>query len=83
VIRQGALNAAPSTFRDPKGSPHSGKRVKEDSINRSPTGRPALPGTIFDGEIRGPWSRYANVWRVAFRPISSRFLEDGDRYFFR
>jgi hypothetical protein len=37
--------------------------------------------SVFDGEIFGPWSRYAHVWRVLFRPPSSRFLTDGREYF--
>ena len=37
---------------------------------------------VFDGEIPGPWTKYADVWRVACRMPSRRFLTDQDDYFF-
>lgn len=37
---------------------------------------------LADTEIRGPWSRYARVWRFAFQPPSPRFLAEDERYFF-
>jgi hypothetical protein len=40
------------------------------------------PEVVFDGEIRGDWARYAHVWRVAFRPETRRFFEEGEQYFF-
>lgn len=40
------------------------------------------PEVVVDCEIRGPWTRYARVWRFAFQPPSQRFLEDDDGYFF-
>lgn len=40
------------------------------------------PACVFDGEIPGPWSRYATVWRVVFQPPSDGFLKHGDDYFF-
>jgi hypothetical protein len=40
------------------------------------------PVKVFDGEIPGPWSRYATVWRVVFKPETRRFLEDGKSYCF-
>lgn len=69
-------------FSRPEGFAEFWQRVKDDSLNLSPGVRPAPPRVVYDGEIPGPWSKYTHVWRVAFRPISSRFLEDGDRYFF-
>lgn len=34
-----------------------------------------------DAEIRGPWSRYACVWRVLIDPPSQAFLNNTERYF--
>jgi hypothetical protein len=44
----------------------------------------AIPSTrtVFDGEIPGPWSDYAHVWRVAFEPPSWHFLGKSEDYFF-
>ncbi|MGF1453681.1 MAG: hypothetical protein ACFB21_16610 [Opitutales bacterium] len=30
----------------------------------------------FDGEIRGPWSKYAGVWRVLYEPVDTAYLEN-------
>jgi hypothetical protein len=40
------------------------------------------PRLVFDGAVPGPWSRYADVWRVLYEPPSERFLGKDDRYFF-
>jgi hypothetical protein len=37
---------------------------------------------VHDTEIRGPWSRYAAVWRVLVDPPSTAFLHDTKKYFF-
>ncbi len=37
---------------------------------------------VFDGEIPGAWTRYADVWRVAVEPPSSGFYTAVDNYFF-
>jgi hypothetical protein len=39
------------------------------------------PELVTDIEILGPWSKYAQVWRCLFRPVSSSFLEENVRYF--
>lgn len=50
---------------------------------RTPVGQPAgAPEILFDGEIPGPWSKYATVWRVVLRPVSDSFLANTERYFF-
>jgi hypothetical protein len=50
---------------------------------RSAPRRPAAnPRVVFDGEIPGPWSRYADVWRVVYEPPSDRFLGSEENYFF-
>lgn len=36
----------------------------------------------FDAELKGPWSRYAKVWRVVIPPATGEFLAPNDRYFF-
>lgn len=44
--------------------------------------RPLPPLEILtDGEVIGPWSHYASVWRVTVRPPSDRFYTDGIDYF--
>jgi hypothetical protein len=40
------------------------------------------PKLVFDGAIPGPWTRYADVWRVVFAPPSDRFLGIDENYFF-
>ena len=40
------------------------------------------PRLAFDGAIPGPWGRYADVWRVAYEPLCSDFLNDDSHYFF-
>ncbi|RXK54648.1 hypothetical protein ESB00_01760 [Oleiharenicola lentus] len=49
------------------------------SAHKKPAARPKL---VFDGAVPGPWSRYADVWRVVFAPPSDRFLGDEENYFF-
>jgi hypothetical protein len=49
--------------------------------------RPSAPkigrfDPICDREIPGPWSQYAAVWRVAFRPLSHQFVSAGEDYFY-
>lgn len=40
-----------------------------------------VPPVVFDGEVRGEWSHYTDVWRVCFQPPSNRFLNEGREYF--
>lgn len=37
---------------------------------------------LFDGEIPGPWSEYARVWRVVIEPANTAFLEPRNDFFF-
>ena len=39
------------------------------------------PRLVFDGGIPGPWTRYADVWRVVYEPPSDRFLGREENYF--
>lgn len=49
---------------------------------RSGPRRPApKPRMVFDGVVPGPWSRYADVWRVVYEPPSDRFLGMEENYF--
>ena len=49
---------------------------------RSAPAKPApKPQVVFDGAIPGPWSRYADVWRVVYEPPSDRFLGMEENYF--
>jgi len=48
------------------------------SAPRKPAPKPQL---AFDGSIPGPWSRYADVWRVVYAPPSDRFLGMEENYF--
>lgn len=51
-------------------------------LRSRPTKETLRPRMVFDGEIRGPWSRYANVWRAVYSPPSDRFLSNDPQYFF-
>ncbi|HEX9785990.1 MAG TPA: hypothetical protein VGA56_25095 [Opitutaceae bacterium] len=44
--------------------------------------RSVEPEVVFDGEIPGPWSRYATVWRVVLRPASKGFFDNRENFFF-
>ncbi|RME72451.1 MAG: hypothetical protein D6781_02185 [Verrucomicrobia bacterium] len=44
--------------------------------------RQVEPRVVFDGEIVGPWSEYATVWRVALEPPSPQFLDPKTMFFF-
>jgi hypothetical protein len=37
---------------------------------------------VFDGQIPGPWSKYAKVWRVVYEMPSLRYLTEGATHFF-
>lgn len=40
------------------------------------------PRTVFDGEIPGPWSDYACVWRVVVEPVTTQFLDPAQEFFY-
>lgn len=44
--------------------------------------RSVEPEFVFDGEIPGPWSDYACVWRVVIAPPSDQFLDRNANFFF-
>jgi hypothetical protein len=41
----------------------------------------ASPKTVYDGPVAGPWSKYADVWRVVYEPPSRRFVSMDETYF--
>jgi len=54
-----------------------------DRVAARPRGAaPMKPEIICDAFLPGPWSRYAAVWRFAFRPPSAAYRLGGRRYFF-
>ncbi len=59
-----------------------GHELFHQRLQAVPKGPPAEPRLVFDGPIPGPWSRYADVWRVLFAPPSRRFLGMEEDYFF-
>ncbi|HZZ57136.1 MAG TPA: hypothetical protein VFE31_04840 [Opitutaceae bacterium] len=64
-------------FATPRGYEHFLRRVETPG----PASAPGMD-ILTDGEVVGPWSRYACVWRVTVRPPSDRFWSDGEDYFF-
>ena len=48
---------------------------------RSITRAEAKPQLVYDGPVPGPWSKYADVWRVVYAPPSQRFLGPEEDYF--
>jgi len=59
-----------------------GHAVFRARLARRAAAPPARPKLVFDGVVPGPWSRYADVWRVLFEPPSLRFLERRFDYLF-
>jgi hypothetical protein len=48
---------------------------------RSPARAQAELKLVYDGPVPGPWTRYADVWRVVYAPPSRRFLGMEENYF--
>ena len=48
---------------------------------RSPARAGAELKLVYDGPVPGPWTRYADVWRVVYAPPSRRFLGVEENYF--
>lgn len=59
-----------------------GHAVFRERLAQRVVGSRPPPKMVFDGEVPGPWSRYADVWRVLFEPPSLRFLERRVDYLF-
>lgn len=58
-----------------------GYALFRERIAAGRTHHEAQPRLVFDGEVAGPWQRYANVWRVVFAPPSRRFVSRDPHYF--
>jgi hypothetical protein len=41
-----------------------------------------VPAPVVDLELRGPWSRYAHVWRVLYPTVTRRHLSDFTNVFY-
>ena len=52
-----------------------------ERLSSHPTKAVPVPQPVYDGPIPGPWSRYADVWRVVYAPPSERFLSMDENYF--
>ena len=59
----------------------AGHELFLERLRSSPRKSPAKPRLVFDGAIPGPWTRYADVWRVVYEPPSDRFLGVEENYF--
>lgn len=62
-------------------STEAGFELFSERVAASPRTAQAAPKVVFDGRVDGPWSRYADVWRVVFEPPSRRFLQRDAQYF--
>jgi hypothetical protein len=52
-----------------------------ERLRSRPSQTRRTPQLVFDGAIPGPWTRYADVWRVVYAPPSDRFLGMDENYF--
>jgi hypothetical protein len=52
-------------------------RVDQKAVRPAPSWR-----VVFDGEIVGPWSKYATVWRTCVEPPTDDFLNPNKMFFF-
>jgi hypothetical protein len=52
-----------------------------ERLRTPPTQTAGTPKLVYDGPVPGPWSDYADVWRVVFEPPSRRFLGMEEDYF--
>jgi len=59
-----------------------GHEVFQERVRHRTTSASPRAEILFDGEIDGPWSDYATVWRFALRPLGDGYLNGGERYFF-
>jgi hypothetical protein len=59
----------------------AGHELFLERLRSSPHRAAAQPHLAYDGPVPGPWSRYADVWRVVYTPPSERFLGSEENYF--
>jgi len=53
-----------------------------ERLRSTPRRERRQPVLVYDGPVRGPWEKYAGVWRVVYEPPSERFLGSDEQYFF-
>lgn len=59
----------------------AGHELFLERLRSAPRHATARPRQVFDGPVPGPWSRYADVWRVVYEPPSDRFVGTEENYF--
>jgi hypothetical protein len=59
----------------------AGHELFLERLRSGPHRARAKPRLVFDGVVSGPWTRYADVWRVVYAPPSDRFLGMEENYF--
>jgi len=59
----------------------AGHELFLERLRTSPRRPAARPKLVYDGPVPGPWSHYADVWRVVYAPPSDRFLGMEENYF--
>jgi hypothetical protein len=75
---------APTNLLERRSVHFASEEGHEEFLRRlhTPPAQIAAPRRIaFDGEIPGPWTRYAHVWRFVFHPVTLDFLNNNERYF--
>lgn len=63
-------------------SSEEGHALFQERLHRKAPAAGYRAAIACDTEIRGPWSRFASVWRVLIELPSREFLSDTERYFF-
>lgn len=81
-VSQGPAVTDPLERRSVFFSTDEGHELFLARVDREAKGPELTAEVIADAEMRGPWSRFARVWRFALRPAAAAFLEDNERYFF-
>ena len=59
----------------------AGHELFLERLRSRPHKPPAELRLVFDGPVPGPWSQYADVWRVVYAPPSDRFWGTEENYF--
>jgi hypothetical protein len=80
LLDQLPANAHPIERRSLFFAEEAGHRLFLDRL-RTPVRDTTELKLVFDGPIPGPWTTYADVWRVLYEPPSRRFLSNDETYF--
>lgn len=84
AISGGATSVTPMGPQEQRSvffSTEAGYELFRERVAAAPRAPQVAPKIVFDGCVAGPWSRYADVWRVVFEPPSRRFLTRDAQYF--